>query len=73
MSGCSQVFSAEALLRSDHERIAELHDLRGRVREAEAKARARRTNHPRNLEGGGGFIACKFVRTLRLPPSAQYQ
>jgi hypothetical protein len=45
MSSCSQVFSAEALLRSDHEmaeRIAELHDLRGRVREAEARARARR-------------------------------
>ena len=22
------------------------------------------TNYPRDLEGGGGFIACKFVRTL---------
>ena len=45
MSNCSQIFSAEALLRSVHEmaeRITELHDLRRRVREAEARARARR-------------------------------
>jgi hypothetical protein len=41
----SESFFAEALLRDVHEmaeRIAELHDLRKRVRQAEARARARR-------------------------------
>jgi hypothetical protein len=45
VSSCSQSFSAEALLRSVNEmveRIAELHDLRRRVRKAEERARAGR-------------------------------
>jgi hypothetical protein len=60
MSSCSQVFSAEALLRSDHEmaeRIAELHDLRGRVREAEARARARWVRETSKKKAGVSSLA----------------
>ena len=53
MSSCS---SAEALLRNVHEmaeRIAELHDLRRRVREAEASfAKAKRLSHDGLLPDG---------------------
>ena len=66
MSSCSRI--AQALLQSDQEMpalIAELHDLRRRVREAEVRARARwqykSSTRPRRRRG---FIAFKFVRTL---------
>ena len=63
MSSCSRIFSAEALLRSDHEmaeRIAELHDLRRRVREAEARARCQTVAqiiHATSKEAGVSSLA----------------
>ena len=62
MSSCSRIFSAEALLRSDHEmaeRIAELHDLRRRVREAEARARCQTAQiiHATSKEAGVSSLA----------------
>jgi hypothetical protein len=66
VSDCSQIFSAEALLRSYQqmaERIAELHDLRRRVREAEVRARARQWHKSSTqTRRTRGLIACKFVR-----------
>lgn len=66
MSSCSQSFSTEALLRSVHEmaeRITELHDLRRRVREAEARALAMAQSSA-HLEEGRDLITGKFVKTF---------
>jgi hypothetical protein len=64
----NEVFAAEVLPRSVHEiaeRITELHDLRGRVRQAEASARARRwyksSTRPRRRRE---FHRLRFVMTL---------
>ena len=68
MSSCSQIFSAEALLRSVHEMAEVLRNFTifegGCGRPKQERVPDGGTNHPRDLEEGGSFIACKFARTL---------